>query len=94
MFLVVAEALWVFDADGIEAAYTWRADADFYRGDFPGNPVTPGVLLVGFLAERLGAVTELSLTSCTGLAALIVLVALRPGLLRALPPGAPREDAH
>jgi MFS family permease len=54
----------------------------------------PGVLLVGFLAERLGAVTALSLTSCTGLAALIVLVALRPGLLRALPPGAPREGAH
>ncbi len=37
--------------DGIEAAYTWRPDADFYRGHFPGNPVTPGVLLVESMAQ-------------------------------------------
>ena len=39
------------DDDRIEAAYTWRPDADFYRGHFPGNPVTPGVLLVESMAQ-------------------------------------------
>ena len=33
------------------ASYTWRADADFYRGHFPGNPITPGVLLVESMAQ-------------------------------------------
>lgn len=49
-FRFVDEILSVDDA-GIEAAYTWRADADFYRGHFPGNPVTPGVLLVESMAQ-------------------------------------------
>ena len=39
------------DEDGIEARYTWRPDADFYRGHFPGNPVTPGVLLIESMAQ-------------------------------------------
>ena len=39
------------DEDRIEAAYTWRADAGFYRGHFPGNPVTPGVLLIESMAQ-------------------------------------------
>ncbi len=37
--------------DHIVAAYTFRPDADFYRGHFPGNPVTPGVILVESLAQ-------------------------------------------
>ena len=39
------------DDDHVVAAYTWRADSDFYRGHFPGNPVTPGVLLVESMAQ-------------------------------------------
>ena len=31
--------------------YRWRPDADFYRGHFPGNPVTPGVLLLESMAQ-------------------------------------------
>ena len=45
------DAILSVDEDGIEAAYTWRADADFYRGHFPGNPVTPGVLLIESMAQ-------------------------------------------
>ncbi|MEE2677336.1 MAG: 3-hydroxyacyl-ACP dehydratase FabZ family protein [Myxococcota bacterium] len=39
------------DEDGIAARYTWRPDADFYRGHFPGNPITPGVLLIESMAQ-------------------------------------------
>ncbi|NNL86245.1 MAG: beta-hydroxyacyl-ACP dehydratase, partial [Myxococcales bacterium] len=28
----------------VRSTYRFREDADFYRGHFPGNPVTPGVL--------------------------------------------------
>ena len=33
------------NADGLVARRTWRADEDFYRGHYPGAPITPGVLL-------------------------------------------------
>ena len=39
------------DDDHVDAAYRWRPDAGFYRGHFPGNPVTPGVLLVESMAQ-------------------------------------------
>lgn len=31
--------------DSLTARRTWRADEDFYRGHYPGSPITPGVLL-------------------------------------------------
>jgi 3-hydroxyacyl-[acyl-carrier-protein] dehydratase len=39
------------DQDHIVAGYRFRADADFYQGHFPGNPITPGVLLVEAMAQ-------------------------------------------
>jgi len=39
------------DEDHIVAAYTFREDEDFYRGHFPGNPVTPGVILTETMAQ-------------------------------------------
>jgi len=32
-------------ANGLIARRTWRKDEDFYRGHYPGMPITPGVLL-------------------------------------------------
>ncbi|ACB76559.1 Beta-hydroxyacyl-(acyl-carrier-protein) dehydratase FabA/FabZ [Opitutus terrae PB90-1] len=32
-------------ADGLVARRTWRAEEDFYKGHYPGAPITPGVLL-------------------------------------------------
>ena len=31
--------------DGLTARRVWRAEEDFYRGHYPGSPITPGVLL-------------------------------------------------
>lgn len=31
--------------DSLTARRTWRADEEFYRGHYPGAPITPGVLL-------------------------------------------------
>ena len=39
------------DDDHIVAACRFREDADFYHGHFPGNPITPGVLLVEAMAQ-------------------------------------------
>lgn len=32
-------------ADTLVARRTWRAEEDFYRGHYPGAPITPGVIL-------------------------------------------------
>ena len=39
------------DDEHIVARYTFRPDADYYRGHFPGNPITPGVLLIESMAQ-------------------------------------------
>jgi 3-hydroxyacyl-[acyl-carrier-protein] dehydratase len=49
-FRFVDEILEV-DAEHIVARYTFRPGADFYRGHFPGNPITPGVLLIEAMAQ-------------------------------------------
>lgn len=49
-FLFVDEILELGDEE-IVAAYRFREDHDFYRGHFPGNPVTPGVILVEAMAQ-------------------------------------------
>jgi 3-hydroxyacyl-[acyl-carrier-protein] dehydratase len=39
------------DDDHIVGTYRFRPEADFYRGHFPENPVTPGVILIESLAQ-------------------------------------------
>lgn len=49
-FRFVDEILEV-DENHITARYRFPPDADFYRGHFPGNPVTPGVILLESMAQ-------------------------------------------
>jgi len=49
-FRFVDEILELGD-EHIVARYTFRPEADFYRGHFPGNPITPGVLLIEAMAQ-------------------------------------------
>ncbi len=39
------------DEDHIVATYRFSPELDFYRGHFPGNPVTPGVILIESMAQ-------------------------------------------
>ncbi len=43
----------ILEADGehIVGTYRFRKDEFFYRGHFPGNPITPGVILVEAMAQ-------------------------------------------
>lgn len=43
-FLFVDEII-SHTAESLVARRTWRASEDFYRGHYPGSPITPGVLL-------------------------------------------------
>ena len=49
-FLFVDELIHV-DENGVEGAYTFNKDADFYRGHFKNSPVTPGVILTECAAQ-------------------------------------------
>jgi 3-hydroxyacyl-[acyl-carrier-protein] dehydratase len=49
-FRFVDEILEV-DDDHIVATYRFSPELDFYRGHFPGNPVTPGVILIEAMAQ-------------------------------------------
>lgn len=37
--------------EGIEGQYTYKENESFYAGHFPGNPVTPGVILLETMAQ-------------------------------------------
>ena len=39
------------DKDGITGNYTLKKDAFFYEDHFPGNPVTPGVIITEIMAQ-------------------------------------------
>lgn len=39
------------DQEHIVARYTFPEGSDFYRGHFPGNPITPGVILIETAAQ-------------------------------------------
>jgi 3-hydroxyacyl-[acyl-carrier-protein] dehydratase len=45
------ETIHELDREHIVASYRFPEDADFYRGHFPGNPITPGVILVETMAQ-------------------------------------------
>jgi len=56
------------DEDHIVATYRFRPDADFYRGHFPGNPVTPGVILIESMAQAGIVALGIYLVSAAGTA--------------------------
>ena len=39
------------DEQGAVGEYTFRQDESFYAGHFPGNPVTPGVILIETMCQ-------------------------------------------
>ncbi len=49
-FLFV-DAILDVDEEGIKGTYVFDADADFYKGHFKNNPVTPGVILTECCAQ-------------------------------------------
>ena len=49
-FRFVEEIAFV-DADKVIGHYTLRPDAFFYEDHFPGNPVTPGAILIEIMAQ-------------------------------------------
>ena len=45
------EEIMEMDGEHITGAYRFRRDEYFYRGHFPGRPVTPGVILIEAMAQ-------------------------------------------
>jgi 3-hydroxyacyl-[acyl-carrier-protein] dehydratase len=45
------EEIHELDSQHIVASYRYPEESDFYRGHFPGNPITPGVILVETMAQ-------------------------------------------
>lgn len=39
------------DENSIEGFYTYKASASFYEDHFPGNPITPGAILIETMAQ-------------------------------------------
>lgn len=49
-FLFVDNIL-ALDEDGVTGEHTLKPDAFFYEDHFPGNPVTPGVIITEIMAQ-------------------------------------------
>jgi len=49
-FLFV-ESIDSIDENGVDGSYTFKKDEYFYEGHFPGNPLTPGVILTEVAAQ-------------------------------------------
>lgn len=49
-FLFVDEIIRI-DENGVEGAFFFDENMDFYKGHFKGNPVTPGVILTETMAQ-------------------------------------------
>lgn len=49
-FLFVDEFLELSEK-GVKGTYTFKEEEYFYQGHFPGNPVTPGVIMIETMAQ-------------------------------------------
>ncbi len=59
------EEILELDEEHIVGVYRFRSDEYFYRGHFPGLPVTPGVILIETMAQT-GVVAFGLYLSCSG----------------------------
>ena len=57
------DAILELDDNHIVGAYTFKHDEYFYAGHFPGDPVTPGVILIEAMAQTGVVALGLYLTS-------------------------------